>query len=526
MFNYLKNKRLTKLREAWENPRHWDRDLSSISALFELTQSELGKTTVDDKTWLDLDLNSLFRKIDATMTSVGQQYLYRKLRTLESPDGCLEDDYYVASLLQEDQATREKLQIWIGMLKEGDAKSVTKVLFSNFPVVNFPILGIALWSLFSVITIVFGLVSGGGYLFLILPILIANFSLARYFERVTDNASYVLPYLYIVIAVSERLAGLTLEPRIPACMRLKELKKPIRKVRKALKLVSISQNHESILINNMMYLINLAFPYDVIAYSLSMKKVISEIDVMRSCFLSIGSLDASISIAAYLNHHPQTCNPELTDELVIELQDAYHPLLEEYVSNSFSTNGRSALITGSNMAGKTTFIKTIGVNLVLSRTLWICHADYARFPVVDIFSSIKTADGLEEGKSFYFSELERIKQFLEMAKRGHKCLILIDEIYRGTNTVERIAGSAAVLQELATNNLVFVTTHDIELANYLNEQFDLWYFEETGSRTNPFDYKLRSGVCRTRNAIKLMENMGYPESITNIARRFVKDMEL
>jgi len=256
-----------------------------------------------------------------------------------------------------------------------------------------------------------------------------------------------------------------------------------------------------------------------------MKYIIREIEVMKLCYISIGSIDASIATASYIHRTSQLCNPGFTDARAIDLQDTYHPLIEKYISNSYSTTGMSALITGSNMAGKTTFIKTIGVNLIFARTLWICHATRAQLPVMDVFSSIKTEDGLEEGKSFYFSELERLKVFLEMTKEGRGCLVLVDEIYRGTNTVERIAGAAAVLQELATNSLVFVTTHDIELANYLSQQFEMWYFEETGSTTHPFDYKLKSGVCKTRNAIKLMANLGYPEHITERARSIAHDME-
>jgi len=88
-----------------------------------------------------------------------------------------------------------------------------------------------------------------------------------------------------------------------------------------------------------------------------------------------------------------------------------------------------------------------------------------------------------------------------------------------------VAGAAAVLQELASNNIVFVTTHDIELAGYLNKQYDMWYFEETGSMTHPFDYRLRSGVCETRNALKLMSNMGYPEHITRSAVKLARQIE-
>lgn len=525
MFNYFQNRQRKKLREEWLNPKSWEREFSSISTLFELTCHNHGKGKVDDQTWNDLDMNSIFRKVDTTMTSVGQQYLYRKLRLLENPNGSLERDYQVAALLQNDRDTREELQLSLLTIKQGDAKSVTKTLFGNFPVFSLSKLALLSWSAFSLATIIIALAYGGSFVFLIFPVVIANFSLSRYFERISDGATYVLYYLYNLVSVSARITRLKISLHIPACELLKENRNSIGRVRKVLKLVSMSQNHESMIVNNAMYLLNLIFPYDLIVYSFSMKFILQETDVMKICFCSIGSIDTSIATASYINRNSQLCNPELTDLQSIDLQDAYHPLVQNYVSNSFSTTGSSALITGSNMAGKTTFIKTIGVNLIFARTLWICHASRAQLPVIDVYSSIKTEDGLETGKSFYFLELERLNIFLKLTGEGGGCLFLIDEIYRGTNTVERIAGAAAVLQELAINSLVFVTTHDIELVTYLGDQYAMWYFEETGSKTQPFDYKLKSGVCKTRNALKLMANMGYPEHITMRAKSIAHDME-
>ena len=543
MLNFFRNRKLRELRDAWESPQKQDRDFSSIRTLFELTPPAQGQNRIDDKTWNDLDMNSVFRKIDTTLTSVGQQYLYKKLRLLARPDNSLKDDYHAANLLRDDRESREQLQLNLKLVTADDARSVTRMLFGEFPVVNFPRLALAGWTVLSLATIVYALVTGGIYSFLIIPILIANFVLSRYFENATDQITYVLYYLYNLATVSQRIARQDIKLQVSARKELQDNINSIRQVRRALKLASFSQNHDNILINNLMYLINLVVLYDFFVYSFSIKSILGRMETLRRCYLAIGSIDASIATAGYLQRyslhsphslnsshsphtpHAQLCNPEFTDASRLDFEEVYHPLLENYVANSYSTTGPSALITGSNMAGKTTFIKTIGVNYILARTLWLCHASRARLPVIGLLSSIKTEDGLEAGKSFYFSELETLKEFLVITEKGGGCLLLIDEIYRGTNTVERIAGAAAVLQELAGKNLVLVTTHDIELTRYLGNQYDMWYFEETGSTDRPFDYKLRSGVCETRNAIRLMTNMGYPEHITERARSIANDME-
>jgi len=410
-------------------------------------------------------------------------------------------------------------------MKEGDASSVTRMLFGTFPIIKLSKIAIILWSVLSLVTIFYALLSGGIFAFLILPVVIANISISRYFENATDKITYVFYYLYNLLSASELIANMNLLPDMSACEDLRKHRKSIRKVRKVLKFMSVSKNHESMLINNAMYLLNFVFLYDLIVYAFSIDLILKEKEVIKSCYFSIGAIDTIISTASYIQRNSKLCNPELNYDHILELEDTYHPLVENCVQNSFSTEGPPALITGSNMAGKTTFIKTIGVNLIFARTLWLCHAVRAQLPVINVFSSIKTEDGLEQGKSFYFSELERLNTFLELTEKGSNCLLLIDEIYRGTNTVERIAGAASVLQELATNSIVFVTTHDIELASYLSSKYEMWHFEETGSKTHPFEFKLHSGVCETRNALKLMANMGYPEHITKRATAYALEME-
>jgi len=375
---------------------------------------------VDEKTWSDLDMNSVFRKIDVTQTSIGQQYLYRKMRVLQSPDGRLEDDYRIVSLLREDRNTREELQIRLKAIKEGDGQAVTKMLFEGFPVVNISRIAVILWSVFSLAALVYSIIAQGFFLVLIPVLLIANFAISSYFDSSTDRITYVFYYLYNVIATSEKMTKIEIPHNIPDCNELNLNISSIRKVRRILKLLSISQHHESMIINNLMYFLNLIILYDLIVYSISIRKILQYQVIMKKCYLAIGSIDSTIAIASYTHRHSSICNPTLDLTHTIDLVDAYHPLIEDYVPNSFTTSGSSALVTGSNMAGKTTFIKTIGVNLILARTLWFCHAAEAQFPIMKVLSSIKTEDGLEEGKSFYFSELERLKIFLQITQNGGK----------------------------------------------------------------------------------------------------------
>ena len=173
------------------------------------------------------------------------------------------------------------------------------------------------------------------------------------------------------------------------------------------------------------------------------------------------------------------------------------------------------------MSGKTTFIRVIGLNLVAAQALHTCFARSFRFPVdTSLSSAIHLEDSLMEGKSFFLEEVQTIKEMLEDSeKHGH--FFLLDELFKGTNTVERIAIAKAVLSALVSHgNIVFVSTHDIELASLLSEEYDLYHFcESVENDTLSFDYKLKPGPVTERNAIRIIEMCGYPGEVVREAYR-------
>jgi len=177
------------------------------------------------------------------------------------------------------------------------------------------------------------------------------------------------------------------------------------------------------------------------------------------------------------------------------------------------------------MSGKTTFIKTIGVNIILGKSLGFCFATTAVLPRAMVKTSITRQDSLVSGKSYYFMEIEEIASFISLAATSQKYVFLIDEIFRGTNTVERLASAAAVLNSLCENNLCFVTTHDIELQQLLNGKFASCHFQErVEDRRYFFDYKIKKGHCVSGNAINLLELKGYPKEIIENARSLAKKL--
>ena len=177
---------------------------------------------------------------------------------------------------------------------------------------------------------------------------------------------------------------------------------------------------------------------------------------------------------------------------------------------------RGVLLTGSNASGKSTFLKTVAINAILAQTIHTCLADSYSGGLYRIMSSMALKDDLAGGDSYYIVEIKSLKRILNhSADEANPVLCFVDEVLRGTNTVERIAASTQILKSLAGRKvLCFAATHDIELTHLLENYYNNYHFEEEIKEDDiVFNYQLRKGRATTRNAIKLLGVMGYEESI-------------
>ena len=167
------------------------------------------------------------------------------------------------------------------------------------------------------------------------------------------------------------------------------------------------------------------------------------------------------------------------------------------------------------MSGKTTFIRAIGINAISAMTINTCFASRFKLPVLKLFTAIRISDDLMNDKSYYFEEVLTIKNMIEKSQTNDSNLFLLDQIFKGTNTIERISAGKAVLSFLTRNsNVVFVSTHDIELTDMLNEEYDLYHFsEQVDNKTVDFDFKLKPGKLKNRNAIRILKINDYPDQI-------------
>jgi DNA mismatch repair ATPase MutS len=241
---------------------------------------------------------------------------------------------------------------------------------------------------------------------------------------------------------------------------------------------------------------------------------------------AIGEVDAAISVASYRAGQAQWTRPRFGPAGgPAVLTDARHPLVEDAVPNTITLRpAHGILVTGSNMSGKSTFLRTVGVTAVLAQTIHTCLAADYEAPIFAVRSCIGRADDLVAGKSYYIVEVEVLLALVRASVGTAPHLFLLDELFRGTNAVERIAAGLAVLSELVAAgpapkpHVVIAATHDGELVDLLPDVFAAYHFgDAVESDGLVFDHRLRPGPATSRNAIALLRIHGAPQTLLDRA---------
>lgn len=241
-------------------------------------------------------------------------------------------------------------------------------------------------------------------------------------------------------------------------------------------------------------------------------------DQVPDWFNTLASIEAIGSLSSFAILNPSFTYPETsTNPLTIDAENAGHPLIphERRVDNPIGINGKGSfnIITGANMAGKSTYLRTVGVNLVLAMTgAPVCAERFSFFPAVP-YTSLHTIDSLSTNKSYFFAELERLKLIIDTLNNGGCIYVFLDEILKGTNSYDKQNGSKALLRQLVTlGSAGMIATHDLDLGQ-LEQSFpqNITNYCFEASITNnelSFDYKLNRGIARNMNATFLMKHMG------------------
>lgn len=483
---------------------------------------------LSDKTCNDLDFKELFMFVDRTTSRVGQQVLYNTLRTIPENDDKFALQEKLIDRITTDSHLRVDLQLQLDKLVTDDAYYLTSLFQDEqikepkwFIVVRL----LAFTSLLSLILALFNPVM----IFVSIGVFIINAGIHYWNKNNLYQYLGSIPQLLKMNEVAKEFLKTELFNEINQGVQGSVA--VIDQIRNRMSFIKLSarlENDMEIIFWAIMEFFKILFLLEPLLLFEVLKKINTKKKEIEKVFSFVGTVDILISIASLRQGLGLFCRPDIHQEnKTLEVSEVYHPLIVNCVTNSIRVKDQSILLTGSNMSGKTSFIRTIGINVITGLTINTCFSKQFSMPRMSIHSAIRISDDLMNDKSYYFEEVLTIKEMIDQCGKGKPNLFLLDEIFKGTNTVERISAGKAVLSYLAkVDNIVFVSTHDIELADLLKEEYILYHFsEKVDHKTVDFDYKLKDGKLKNRNAIRILQINGYPETIILEAIEISKELD-
>lgn len=512
-------------RQYGKAPEKKEIDLRLAGLYFSEAEHSDENGLVDDETWDDLNMSEVFQRINTTQSFAGEQYLYASLRILLKDEARFAEYERSMAYFEENPEERARLQYELHKIGKRESCYYVPVFFNNisaFGMTNvwrYKVMqGLFLLSLLLcfIIRAKWTFAAAAGVFFI-------NIAVYGMTKEKYETHLEVIGGIYGMMQAARKISGSKGQygEMFPELSRVsRELKSSEKKF------VYLLGRRQSSTSGDFMEMAAIyltgGFLLDFTVYNKIISEIRAKMDTFIRLYELIGELDMLICTASFRKSLPVFCVPEFHEELSIEMEDIYHPLIDDPVYNSARLR-KNTLITGSNASGKSTFIKAVTVNGIFAQTIHTCTAGKFVLPAIYVKSSMAVRDNLMEGESYYIREIKSLKRTALSVGGSLPVFCAIDEILRGTNTDERLAASAAILKYLeAKSCVVLVATHDLELLEMLRESdYDYYYFSEQPDDGDViFDYKIHRGVSKNTNAIRLLERIGFPEEVISSANKF------
>ncbi len=521
-----KKKKVERLKESFGQFKDDEFRFDLIEKYFENKDNSDSFQVLSDKTCNDLDFEELFMFLDRTTSKVGQQCLYNKLRAISNDISDKDKKEKLIKKLTDDIDFRINTQQQLEKLNKADVFYISSLFQEEHqqpPKWFFIIRMLSFTSLLSLVMIPFN----PQMFFVFLCTFLINIGIHYWNKRHLYKYLGSIPQLLRLNNIANNLfkeqTFKELAPELPNSIRI------IYQVRNRMsffRLEASLQSESEAIFWGILELFKIAFLLEPLLLFGVLKRLDTKRREIENVFNFVGEIDVLVSIASLRKGLDKYCQPEIS-ESKLSAKSIYHPLIPDCITNTIEISNKSILLTGSNMSGKTSFIRTIGLNMITGLTINTCFAELMSIPKLRIYSAIRISDDLMNDKSYYFEEVLTIKEMIEKSSNGKPNLFLLDEIFKGTNTVERISAGKAVLSKLSkNNNIVFVSTHDIELTDMLSDEFELYHFSElVKDNTVDFDYKLKEGKLKNRNAIRILQINDYPNDLIDEAIDISKKLD-
>jgi hypothetical protein len=507
-----------QIKKDWGNlPRHLPKDNEeSLLKAYE-SRTKQAEVMIDDLTWDDLNMFEVFKRINLTYSSIGSEKLYQTLREYNLYSENTEKLEIPIHYLENNPNEREDISFRFARLGKRDYNYAQ--IYLNGQTIN-PLGSHSLYVFLGLLPLIGFLssffIGAIGFVVAVLALCVNTILyLIKKGQRETELAA--MNYLVQSLSLSHTLS----KKETPIKNELQKNWQPFKSALRFGFAFRVKSGSESEMFIEML---SAAFLVPFISFGVLSKKINHYNTEAKILWELMGQLEVAIAILNLrLIYQDYSCQPEFSDEKSVIAEDVIHPLYSP-VPNPVNWS-KNTLITGSNASGKSTYVRSVAINIIFAQTLNTCLATSFTLKRGGVISSMGVQDSIIDGDSYFVAELKSLQRLIEQVQQNMFYYSFIDEILKGTNTIERIAASSSIIQWLTTQNqLAFIATHDIELPQILQNQCDNIHFEESVSKEDgiTFDYLLKTGIATSRNAINLIESMNFPTSVINSAHQKAK----
>lgn len=500
-------------------------EYSRIRFYFDRRKEKYSESIVDDITWNDLSMDNIFMLLNNTNSSIGEEYLYSLIRTINFDTASLEEFNSLSEYFLNNPDKAKKLQYIYSRL--GRTKSISFFDFihrlgdldKKSNLLNYICAALAFGTI--------GMFFINPAIAVMVLIAVFSFNIYTYYKEKGRVGNYFVCCKYLVgmVECAKEIENFDAGPLKEYNGRINRLTGELKYLTRNMYLISDGTMNDSIMGIIMEY-VKMLFHVDLIKFNSIVKATDDKIDMIDELYETMGRIEAAIAVSSFkrllINEYGVYGTPCIEREghrKYIAFTELFHPIIENAVKNSMAAE-KAVLLTGSNASGKSTFLKTVAINAILAQTIYTVCAESLSMSEALIYSSMALRDDLESNESYYIVEIKSLKRILDKSIKGKKQIMcFIDEVLRGTNTVERIAASSVILDRLSREKTVcFAATHDIELTKILEQSYKNYHFEEEVVDDDVlFNYQLKMGPTTTRNAIKLLKVIGYDMKIIDEA---------
>ncbi|MDU4929545.1 MAG: MutS family DNA mismatch repair protein [Staphylococcus epidermidis] len=509
-----RRKQIAKINTLWDNKLKLEsfiRPNSRFDAQYRTYRDHYNKQSfIDDKTWSDLNMDTLFHKINFNFTAIGEMRLYATLRGMFKVN-----QTSLINMFKDNKVFRLNVSYILSkigknvypLFPDQMLPSKRNILLMFCPLL--PFIGFAF---------IFLIPSKG--ILICLTFMILNAILSFKLKKSYDQDLKSVFYTANVIKQSQALSKIESTPAISVDFT------HFKASRRFSGLLARVESQD--MVSSIIMFIKLVFMIDYVLFHLIQRSYFKYQEEVMSCYDYISLLDNHYSIAMYQHTLTHYCYPKINNNINgLQMKSIIHPLLDEEnaIANTIDISNH-ILLTGSNASGKSTFMKAVALNLILAQSIQTATAHSFIYQPGYVMTSMANADDVLSGDSYFMSELKSIRRLFN-TYQCNKIYCFIDEIFKGTNTTERIAASESVLSYLDNQKAyqVIAATHDVELSTLLENTYNNYHFNESIQENSIFfDYKIKPGKANTRNAIELLRITQFPIDIYQRAQQNIRNL--